>query len=146
MATATLTSTAAASGVPPRAVHAGLNSLSVQFDSGATSLSGASTVYMAKIPSGATIVDVIQFHSSGAATCPMDIGMSTAGDTANTLSALATQATQGSATHATRGVPYDVDASQTVTAGYEILKCTTTAGTETANVKINLTVLYTMDK
>jgi len=143
MATATLTSTAAASGVPPRAVLAGLNSLSVQFDSGATSLSGASTVYMAKIPSGATIVDVIQYHSSGAATCPMDIGISNA---TGSLSAFASQATQGTATHAEKGVPYDVDASQTVTAGYEILKCTTTAGTETANVKINLTVLYTMDK
>ncbi|HBZ40021.1 MAG TPA: hypothetical protein DEO59_16685, partial [Balneola sp.] len=72
-----------------------------------------------------------------------DIGISNA---TGSLSAFASQATQGSATHATKGVPYDVDASQTVTAGYETLKITVTPATATTSIALNTTVLYTMDK
>lgn len=138
---ATLTSTAAASGVAPRAVHAGVNSVSVNYNSGSTAISpSATTILMCKIPSKATILDFVQYHSTGAATCPMDVGVDTS------LSALASAQTQGTAGRASLGVPYSVDASGTVTAGYQLVKATVTPGTATASVKVDLTVLYTMDK
>jgi|TARA_R110000744_G_scaffold57087_4_gene120166 hypothetical protein len=138
---ATLTSTAAASGVPPRATHVGVNSASWSFNSGATDVSiSATTILMGKIPSGATILDVVQQHSTGAASCPMDIGVDT------DLDALATAATQAVWSRATAGVPFDVDASGTVTAGFQYVKATVTPASVTASVKVNLTVLYTMDK
>jgi hypothetical protein len=43
-------------------------------------------------------------------------------------------------------VPFDVDASGTVTAGFQYVKATVTPASVTASVKVNLTVLYTMDK
>ena len=138
---ATLTASAAAAGVPPRAVHAGVNSITVSFNSGATAISpSATTVLMAKIPSKATILDIIQQHSSGAGTCPMDVGVDT------DLDALTTAATTAVWSRATAGVPYRVDASGTVTAGFQYVKATVTPGTATASVKIDLTILYTMDE
>ncbi len=137
---ATLTATAAASGVAPRAVHAGVNSVSVSFNSGSTAISiSATTILMCKIPSGATILDFIQQHSSGAAACPMDTGVDTS------LAALDAAATTGTMSRATVGVPYAVDHSKTVTAGYQLVKCTVTPASVTASVKVSLTVIYTMD-
>lgn len=142
---ATLTASAAASGRSPRAVHAGVNSITVRYNSGATTISpSATTIFLAKIPHGAVITEIVDYHTSGAATCPMDIGIEV-GST-NSLSAFATAATQGAVTRAALGVPYVVSCSNDAVTQYGIVKGTVTPGTATASVKINLTVFYTMDE
>ncbi len=45
--------------------------------------------------------------------------------------------------HASKGLPYTVSATAT---GYEIFTTTTTLGTDTASVTINLTALYDMQE
>ena len=137
---ATLTASAAASGRSPRAVHAGVNSLTVRYNSGSTEISpSATTIYMAKIPHGATIIDVIDYHTAGSATCPADIGV------VGSLAEFVSAATLGAVTRAALGVPYTVSVSAD-TAQYRVVTATVTPGTATASVKINLTVLYTMDE
>ena len=141
----TQTGTAVASGVMPKAVHAGVNSVSFSFDQGGTSTEASATTFlMGKIPSGSTILDIIHkttYPGSGA--CPADVGITNA---TGSLSALASQLTCTTVGRAAKGVPYDVDASQTVTAGYETLKVTITPATATTSIALNTTVLYTMDK
>ena len=138
---ATLTATTFAQ--PPRILHTGVISVSGSYNSGTTEFSAsATTVFLCKIPNKATILDVIEHHTTGAATCPVDIGID------GTLSAFVSQATQASITRATVGanMPYTVSLSDDAAANYSILKATYTAGTATASLKCNFTVLYTMDK
>ena len=137
---ATLTATAFSS--PPRAVHAGLNSRTIEYNSGATEISvSATTVFLCKIPHGATIVDLVTHHSSGAATTPVDYGIDA------TLSAFISQATLGVITRAAvvANIPYKVSVSDLATNRFAILKATATPGTATASLIIKTTVFYTMD-
>lgn len=137
---ATLTATAFSR--PPRAVHAGLNSVTVEYNSGSTEISNsATTIFLCKIPHGATIVDLQTHHTSGAATMPTDYGID------GTLSAFISQATLGVITRAAvvRNIPYRVSAADTDVTRYGVLKATVTPGTATASVIIKTTVYYTMD-
>lgn len=137
---ATLTATAAASAVEPRNIHAGLQSVSVEYNSGSTAISdSATTVLMCKVPNGATIVDVIEYHTTGAATCPVDVGVQGA------LAAFNSAGTQGTANHASTGIPYKVSLSDDATNQFVYVTATPTAGTTTASFKCNLTVMYCMD-
>lgn len=137
---ATLTATQASSGVAARAGITGVDQVTVQYNSGATAISpSATTVFLAKIPHGATILDVIATVSAGSATCPMDVGIDA------DLSAFITGMTIGTLARATKGVPYTVSVSDAAVTRYGILKATVTPGTLTASVIANVTVLYTMD-
>tara|TARA_R100001244_G_scaffold49634_1_gene43823 strand:- start:3192 stop:3626 length:435 start_codon:yes stop_codon:yes gene_type:complete len=142
----TQTSTAAASGVAPKAVHAGVNSLSITKQQSPCEAS-ATTFLMGKIPSGATILDVIHKTSYPGGTAATDIGITTEAASSGTesLSAFTSALAKNTQGRATLGVPYSVDPSQTVTAGYETVKVTVTAATATTSLIINTTVLYTMD-
>jgi hypothetical protein len=151
---ATLTATAFARA--PRAVHAGVNSQSIYFNSGATVISNsATTVFLTKIPIGATILDVFGEHTINADTCPVDIGIInqqvSSGGTAtarfSSLSAFISGATKGSRTRASvvNNLPYLVTAADTDVNRYNILAATATPGTAAANLILRYTVLYTMD-
>lgn len=141
---ATLTATAAASGVQPRAVHAGVNSVSVEY-SGSTAISpSATTILMAKIPHGAAILDAVAQISSGAATCPFDIGTSYGGSLA--ASAIATGGTKASTLRSTKALPLDISLSDDAAVQYKYVTVTVTPGTATTEVEAKLTVFFTMDK
>jgi hypothetical protein len=144
----TQTSTAAASGVPPRAVHAGVNSLSIVKQQ--SPCEASKTVFLVgKIPSGATILDVIHKTSyAGAGTAATDIGITLEATSSGTesLSAFTTALAANTQGRATLGVPYSVDPSQTVTAGYETVKLHVTPASATTSLIINTTVLYSMDE
>lgn len=138
---ATLTATTYAK--LPRANHTGVTSVSGSFNAGSTEISAsATTVFLCKVPHGATILDIYEHHTTGAATCPVDIGIDA------TLSAFVSQATQASVTRATVGanIPYTVSLSDDSVTQYSTIKATYTPGTATASLKCNFTVLYTMDK
>lgn len=153
MATATLTSTAFARS--PRAVHAGVNSQSIVFNSGAVTASGATTVFLTKLPIGATVLDVFGEHTINADTCPVDIGIlnqqvSSGGTVTarfSSLSAFISGATKGSRTRAAvvNNLPYLVTAADTDTNRYNILVATATPGTQATNLILKYTVLYTLD-
>ena len=137
MATATQTSTAMSR---PARDGVGLLQKTVSFNSGAVSMSGASVIELCKIPFGATIIDIQGITSTGAASCPIDIGIGSG------VSDFVSQATQGTRWQATKGLPYRVTGSDDAVNKYLILKGTTTAGTSTASVKVDVTVFYTMDE
>ena len=139
MATATQTATSMAN--PARSLPTGLISKTISFNSGATSVSGASVVQLCKIPHGATITDLVQYHTTGADSCPVDIGISS--DNASTF---ASQSTQAAVSRATKGIPYRVSKSDDAADQFDILTVTATPGTATASFKIDLTVYYSMDE
>jgi len=134
---ATLTATAMSRDA--RAVHAGVNCVTVNYNSGSTSIeNSATTVLMCKIPNNAKIIDFVQQHSTGADTCPTDFGVD--GD----LDALATAATQATWSRATAGVPFQVSLSDSAAAQYSVIKATATPGSAETSLKINLAITYYM--
>lgn len=137
---ATLTATAAAATGPVRNLHSGVISITSTY-SGSTAISpSATTLYMAKIPNRATILDIQGIVSSGAATCPFTLGVN--GD----LSAFATGGTVATVLRATKGVPYDISLSDSAAAQYKYITCTVTPGTATTEVEAKVTITYTMDR
>lgn len=139
---ATLTSTVFAN-FNARNLPSGVISVSGSYNSGATEISAsATTIFLCKIPNKATILDFIEHHTTGAASCPVDYGID------GTLSAFATALTQASISRATVGanLPYTVSLSDDAAVNYSIFKATATPGTATASVKIQFTILFTMDK
>lgn len=136
---ATLTATSYSNA--PRRVHIGDNSVTVRYNSGSTEISAsATTVLLAKIPEGATITEIIEHHTCGAASCPVDIGID------DTLSAFISQGTKGTVNRLGVGAnaAYQVDKSDDSVTQYGVLKATFTPGTGTSSVKLNLTVKYSM--
>ncbi len=138
---ATLTATTYAQ--PPRNLPSGVISVSGSFASGATSIdASATTVFLCKIPNKATILDLFEHHTTGAATCPVDIGIDA------TLSAFVSGGAQAGVLRGSVGanLPYTVSLSDDAAANYSTLKATYTPGTATASLKVNFSVYYTMDK
>jgi hypothetical protein len=88
MAVTTLTASLALSTVTPPSVHAGTNTLSGTYNSGATvlSLSASGLLLLAKIPVNAKNVQLISRHTTGATSYSMDFGIGS-GDSGGTNSA-----------------------------------------------------------
>jgi len=63
----------------PKAVHAGTNAIVVNYSSGAVTSSSGDIIYLAKIPHGARVVEVIEDHSTNATGHALDIGFATGG-------------------------------------------------------------------
>lgn len=138
---ATLTSTAAAAAIPARSVHAGLQSKSVQYNSGATAISdSATTIFMVKVPNGATIVEVSEYHTTGAATCPVDLGVQ------GSLALFNSAGTKATVNRASTGIPYKVSLSDDATNQFVYVTATPTSGTSTTSFKCDLTVMYNVDE
>lgn len=139
---ATTTFTAAAFNQQPRQLFDGVNSVTATINTLAISASGASTVFFAKIPKGATILEVIEHHTTGAATCPADLGYD------GTLSAFISAGAAGGILRLTTAVSVglQIPAQTTTATGYVKLIGTYTPGTATASLIAAVTVLYTMDR
>lgn len=136
------TLTASTFAAPPRYIENGEVVRTGSFNSGSTEISNsATTILLCKIPQGARITDLVEHHTTGAGTCPVDYGID------STLSAFMSQATQGSVNRLSVGanLNYAVSLSDDAAAQYSILKATATPGTATASLKINWCVKYTMD-
>jgi hypothetical protein len=137
---ATLTATAYAN--EPRAIETGLISKTIEFNSGSTSIDvSATTILLCKLPNGATVVDMMEHHSCGAATCPADFGID------STLSAFISGGAQATNNRMSvrNNIPYKVSVSDDATVRYGVFKATVTPGTATASVIIKTTIFYTMD-
>jgi len=138
---ATATFTASAFNNQPKTLFNGVNSVTATVNTGATSVSGASVVFFAKVPKGATILDVIETHSTGAGSCPVDIGYD------GTTSAFMSQATEGAVNRASvaANIPLAIPAATTTITNYVKIIGTYTPGTATASLIARCTVLYTLD-
>jgi len=140
MATTTITSSAFNNA--PRTLFNGVNSVTATINSGATSASGASVVFFAKIPKGATILDISESHTTAAGSCPVDLGYD------GTTSAFVSQGTQGGVLRLSvgSGLGLQIPAQTTTVTGYVKLIGTYTPGTATASLIATVNVLYTLDR
>jgi len=149
MATATQSTTLMAR--PARAIVEGATTVPFSFNmGGVVTASGATLVQICKIPVGATITDVNALVVTGAATAPMDIGISGTGTylgaaaTAGSASTFASAGTGAAVVRATKGLTWKVEASDDATTRFATLTATVTPGTATVSFLLSGSVTYTM--
>lgn len=147
MATQTLTTSTFMN--PPKAVHAGLNSVAGSFNSVSNFASVGDTLFLCKIPHGAQIVSFEEDHSSGASTCVFQSGLSTGGPNGQaTLSAFVSAGIQNVVNRAQAGsIPLNVSNSDLDPNRFGILSMTATAAsaTSTTSIIVNWRVTYRTD-
>ena len=145
MATATYTSTVFLNN-QPKAVHAGVNSVS-----GSVMATAASTVgdvfFLAKIPHGAKFVDMQVDHTTGATTQALSYGLAVGGPGGTaTYSCFIASGAQATILRKTvLGVPADVSVSDGATDRYGILSAKVESGTPTTSLIVNFIFSYRMD-
>lgn len=136
---------------PPKAVHAGINSVSGNFNATSTQIGTlGDTIFLCKIPHGAIIVDFVEDHSTGATTAIYSTGLTTGGAPGGGASLSAFIAAGVQATVNRRsvvgGMPYQVSVSDLDPNRYGILSMTSASGsTATTSLIINWSVLYRTD-
>lgn len=133
----------------PKALHAGVNSIVVNYSSGAVTASSGDVVFLAKIPHGARILEVIEDHSTDATAHAVDIGMATggaAGGGAN-LSMFVKAGAQATKNRLNvMGIPAVISVSDGDAGRYGVLAAkTAVTGTATVSLQLNVVVLYTTD-
>lgn len=139
----------AMSAAPITAPHTGLISKATDFTyTGATITASANalTVQMVKVPHGAQITEIVYQGSSGAASCPVDIGIEVTSG-ATTISRFASQVTIGSAYTVTPiggALPFTVSCPDSQVTRYAKVYCGATPGTATSAIEVALNVVYTM--
>jgi len=130
---ATYTHPRAATGASVKAVHAGVNSETVEY-SFSNTMSGGDIVNMFKIPAGAVVVDVITRYTQVSGM----VGQFGVGDTSVTERYQASISATG-VSRATAGIPFSYSADDTIRVYITGVGSLCTGGT------IRVTVLYKMD-
>lgn len=139
----TLTSTAYSA--TPRALQKGVYSESINYTTPAgttcSASAGATCIFGQRVENKTTILGIIGSHTSGAATCPMDIGID------SSTSAFASAKAAGSnAINALSGsVPYFVSLSDDATNQFSTIKYYPAPGTDTTSINLMYTVLLSRD-
>lgn len=133
----------------PKALHAGVTAINVNYQSGAVTASAGDVIFLAKIPHGARILEVIEDHSTDATAHAVDIGLATGGAAGGGahLSLFVKAGAQATKNRLNvLGIPPVVSVSDGDAGRYGILSCKTAAtGTGTVSLMLNVTVLYTCD-
>jgi hypothetical protein len=139
------TFTSTAYSATPKHLHTGVNAVSFDYTTPAgVSLSASANsavVFGPRIPNKAVILNVMGRHSSGATTCPVDIGVD------NTISALASQRAQASTgTPTNLEVPYRISLSDDAASLFSTIKFGVTPSSDTAVVRLQYVITYAMDQ
>lgn len=136
------TQTATTYAKDPRAIHAGVTSISGSYTHSGTLDASAVTIFLCKIPNRATILDLVETHTAGASSCPVDYGID------STLSLLVSQATLGVVNRlsAAVGVGYQISLSDDAVANYSTLKATATLASATTSFVLKFNLTYSMDR
>ncbi len=141
----TTTRTATAMSLVARDMPSGTIARSVYFNNtdttDFTASANAVRVQYCKVPNGASITYLQEWHSSGANTCLADIGIK---DQVLTLSAFMSQVTQGQANFAAK-LPYVVSITDTQATQYGYIVGGFTLGTASSSFETRLNVIYTMN-
>ena len=108
-----------------------------------TASANAVRVQLCRIPNGASICSLTESHSTGAATCLVDLGIK---DQILTLSAFMSAVTQGQTNlPKVLALPYIVSITDTQATQYAYLVAGLTLGTATSSFEMAMNVIYTMD-
>ena len=126
----------------PRQLHAGVTTVSGSYTHCGSLEASAVTSFLCKIPNKATILDVMESHTAGAATCPMDVGID------SSLSAFMSQGTIATVNRLSvaANVGYQVSLSDDAALNYSILKATPTLASATTSFVMKFSVSYSMDR
>jgi hypothetical protein len=134
---------------PARAIVQGPTAVPFAYNTGAVTASGSTQIQLCKIPVGAVITDVWVLASSGAATNPSDVGITGTGisggaSATGTASTFVSAGTGGAIARATKGLTWQVTASDDATTRFATLYATVTPGTQTVSLQISGCVTYEM--
>jgi len=153
MATQTTTYFANQPDTVQKSAHVGEQHLTVQWNSGAATASAGDVVFLAKIPHGARITDINEYHSTGATATSISLGLATGyvvGGSASLslwMSAVAL-GTRNSMTLRDNNPPtISVSDGTPANLRYGILAAKLVeTGTATTSLIINLNITYSMDR
>ena len=131
----------ATAGAAVLAIEKGLNTKAILYNSGTKTVAATATVVvLAKIPNGARIVNVREYHSTGATAAPMSVGI------AASASAFISAGAQKTVNRASKGIiGYSVFVTATSPVQYQFLTATITPTLASTNVTINVAVDYLAD-
>lgn len=136
---ATYTGTACASGVMPRRIHAGVNSVTAQHVVSG-SLSAGDVVQLVKIPGGATVLQTILTSTITPAQVVLSLG-----DGGNTGRFMVSQTYTSSVYLSNAGVPYKYSFSDDAAVQWDTIDVRVQTASGSGNTTFALTVLFTMD-
>lgn len=123
--------------VNPRLVHAGVNAQTFRYTlSAAASLTDC--ILLAKVPWGATVVELLESHTTGSTAFALDVGYDSS---PSAFISAGAQATANRLIHA--GVGTQFSGSDDAQPRYSILKATVASGTMTTSLKIAGMIQYT---
>lgn len=131
----------------PKLLHAGDTVTHFSFNLGATASSAGDVIYLAKIPVGAVIADLVEHHSTGATTQVVSFGYISSQSTS--LSAFIAGGAQATvnrlnvAPSATGGLGYQVTLSDDATQRFAALVAKVESGTATTSLIIQGNIRYT---
>lgn len=143
---ATLTATFYAN--TPKAVHAGLNVIRIDYTSSA-SVSAGDIHFLAKLPNGARVYDLVENHLTGAATCTIDLGLAKGTESGGGVSISAFCSGVSAATQNRRtvlGIPPLVSTSDNDPDKFGILAAKiATISSATSGFTLRMQLAYTVD-
>lgn len=150
---ATTTYTATTFNNPPKQVHAGMVNVSGTYNAGAAVTSLGDVVFLAKIPHGATIVDLMIDTSSGETAVTTDVGLAKGYDVGGGVSmscfvsgvAMAT-VTRLAVRRAAGLGPFRISCSDSDPVRYGIFACKPAATSASASYMVNFSITYRCDE
>ena len=146
MAVTTYTSTLQTN--TPKAPHIGDCSIAVQFSWAANASTIGDVVFLAKIPQGARILDLVEDHSTGATAQALSFGFDRgiAAGGAGNLSILISSGAQATKNRlSVLGLPPIISVSDADPLRYAWFACKVESGTTTTSLVVNAVLTYTMD-
>lgn len=144
---ATFTSTVYAN-LQPKVVHAGNQAITGSFTQAIASSAG-DVYFLCRVPHGATIVDFIEDHTTGATATGVSFGLSkgvAAGGGGSISCFIAAGAISTVNRRSVVGAPITVSLSDLDPVRYAALTASPTSGTQTTSLIINFTLIYKMDQ
>ena len=149
---ATTTYTATTFNAAPKQVHVGNVTVSGTYNAGATVTSLGDIIFLAKIPHGATIVDMVADTSTGETACGTDFGFSRGFDVGGgaSLSLLVSAVAQATVTRlAVRRAaglgPIRCSVSDLDPVRYGIFSCKPSTGSASTSFMVNFSITYRCD-
>jgi len=150
MATATYTATTF--NAPAKQVHAGMVNVSGTYNAGSVVTSIGDIIFLAKLPHGATIVDLVIDTSTGETACTTDVGLAKGFDVGGGISmscfvsGLAMATVSRLAVRRPAGLgPYRISVSDSDPVRYGILACKPAATSASTSYMVNFSITYRCD-
>jgi hypothetical protein len=128
--------------------HTGVQAVVGEFSFPAASSVG-DVVFLAKIPEGAVVVELVEYHSTGATAQALDIGLAAGGPGGGTISSSCYISGGAQATVNRYAMELNfghiISLSAAAQPRYGILSAKVASGSNTTSLKIKFTVLYSAD-